>query len=148
IAAADFPKAYAKDPRAVEFLVRIANAGARAGRHLVLEWNADDQLPHDFAIDQLKNAAVLDLRKTPIRVDEIPDAAVQKRMIETAYAGAKRRDGGDWNPILRPETFLAESATLRVETPIGERLRFWLGESNEGKQSAHAMIAGQTGSGK
>lgn len=148
IAAADFPKAYAKDPRAVEYLVRIANAGARAGRHLVLEWNTDEQLPHDFAVDQLKNAAVLDLRKTAIRVDETPDAAVQKQLIETAYAGARRRDGGDWNSNVRPSAFFAESAALRVETPIGERLRFWLGESNEGKQSAHAMIAGQTGSGK
>lgn len=148
IAAADFPKAYAKDPRAVEYLVRIANAGARAGRHLVLEWNADEQLPHDFAIDQLKNATILDLRETPIRIDETPDAATQKQLIEAAYAGARRRDGGDWNSIVRPQAFFAESAALRVETPIGERLRFWLGESNEGKQSAHAMIAGQTGSGK
>lgn len=148
IAAADFPKAYAKDPRAVEYLVRIANAGARAGRHLILEWNADEQLPHDFAIDQLKNAAILDLREVSIRIDETPDVAVQKQLIETAYSGARRRDGGDWNSIVRPGVLFAESAALRVETPIGERLRFWLGESNEGKQSAHAMIAGQTGSGK
>jgi hypothetical protein len=148
VALTDFPKAYSRDPRAVECLVKIANAGPRAGRHLILEWNVDERLPHDFKSEQLENATWVDFRSVPLHVDEAPDGPEQKRLIEVAFAGARRREGGDWNSIVRPKTLMEEDASDRVATPVGERLRFWLGENEEGKPSAHAMVAGQTGSGK
>lgn len=148
VALTDFPKAYSRDPRAVECLVKIANAGPRAGRHLILEFNVDERLPHDFKTEQLENATWVDFRTMPLRADDPPDGPEQKRLIDVAFAGARRREGGDWNAIVRPKVLMEEDASDRVITPVGERLRFWLGENEEGKPSAHAMVAGQTGSGK
>ncbi|MEP6343137.1 MAG: FtsK/SpoIIIE domain-containing protein [Maricaulaceae bacterium] len=148
IVAADFPNAYSKDPRAVEALIKIANAGPRAGRHLVLEWNTHGKFPHDFKTDMLSSVSTIDLTKKTRHIDTPPDGTVQKALIKRAFDGSRQREGGDWNAIIRPHKFGNESAARRVSTPVGERIKFWLGESEDGKQSAHAMIAGQTGSGK
>jgi DNA segregation ATPase FtsK/SpoIIIE, S-DNA-T family len=148
IAAADFPKAYARDPRAVEYLGLIGRSGPRAGRHLLLEWNLDAPLPHDFPADQFQDSTVIDCRQLNFDIDQLPDGASQKRILETALQSGLQRKSGDWDAVVRPSEFFAKSSARRVETPVGERLRLWLGEDDEGKPSAHAMIAGQVGSGK
>lgn len=148
IAVADFPRAYSRDPRAVESLVKVANAGPRAGRHVVFEWNTDVPLPHDFSEELLANSATIDVGAGRIRVDTLPEGPDQKRLIDRAFDGARRREGSDWNAVVRPHQLFEEKASDRVLTPIGERLKFWLGENEDGKPSAHAMVAGQTGSGK
>jgi DNA segregation ATPase FtsK/SpoIIIE, S-DNA-T family len=148
VAAADFPKAYAKDPRAIEHLVRIGVSGPRAGRHLILEWDSQAPLPHDFSKDQLRNALYIDCRQPNFDVDRLPSGGQQKQFLEIAMRSGLQHKSGDWEVIVRPEHFFALSSARRIETPVGERLRFWLGDDDEGKPSAHAMIAGQTGSGK
>ena len=148
IVAAGFPGAYAKDPRAMEALVKIANAGPRAGRHVILEWNTQEALPHDFSSNQFLNLSQLDVGIDRVMPDTPPGGPRQNAMIQRAFDGARRQEGGDWNAIVRPNELMTESAADRISTPVGERLNFWLGESEEGKPSAHAMIAGQTGSGK
>ena len=148
IAIPDFPKAYNKDPRAVESLVRIANAGPRAGRHLVICWNKDERLPHDFSMDTFANPIWLDLANGRLTADSLPSGDIQESLIQKAFEGSRRREGGDWNSIVRPDEFGIETSEKIISAPIGERLNFWLGESDDGKPSAHAMIAGQTGSGK
>jgi len=35
-----------------------------------------------------------------------------------------------------------------IETPVGDGLKLWFGENQEGRPCAHGMLAGQTGSGK
>lgn len=148
VAAADFPKAYLKDPRAIEQLVRLATSGPRAGRHLILEWNLDAPLPHDFSEDQIQNAEHIDCRELTFDVDALPGGPQQKHILGVAARSGLQRKSGDWESVVRPSQFFAESSARRVETPIGERLRMWLGEDDEGKPSAHAMIAGQVGAGK
>jgi hypothetical protein len=127
VAVMDFPKAYGKDPRAVEHLVRVGNAGPRAGRHLLLEVNVDAPLPHDFKFEQFEQATVIDARTGQWIPDPLPDGLRQQR---------------------RPAALLTENSSRRVETAIGERLRIWLGVDDEGMPSSHAIIAGQVGSGK
>jgi hypothetical protein len=148
VAGADFPKAYAKDPRAVEHLVRIGTSGARAGRHLILEWHLDAPLPHDFSADQFQNAIIVDSSKLDFAIDSLPNAARQKQLIDIASRSGLQHKSGDWESVVRPTQFFSQSSKRRVETPIGERLRIWLGDDDEGKPSAHAMIGGQIGSGK
>jgi DNA segregation ATPase FtsK/SpoIIIE, S-DNA-T family len=152
IAVMDFPEAYKTDPRAVDHIVKIGNAGPRAGRHLLVEVRADRPLPRDFALDQFKDAYTLDLRVNTRLLPFIPDAppsgAGQRRLIEAAQRTANHARAGDWKDLVRPEAFFAESAERRVETPIGERVSLWLGEADDEHASAHAMIAGQVGSGK
>ena len=148
IAAVDFPRAYMKDPRAVDSLVRIGNSGPRAGRHLLLEVNLDQPLPHDFQFDQFHDAVTVDLRQADFDVDQPPESAFARTMLDAASRAGQQQQSGEWATVVRPQTMLAQSASKRVETPIGERLRVWLGEDDDGFPSSHAIIAGQVGSGK
>lgn len=149
VAAVDFPKAFQKEPRAVENLVKLGNSGPRAGRHLILEWNADLPLPHDFSADQFEKAHIIDLRKGGFKADGLPTGESLQRLFDIAKSTTTQRKSGDWGSVVRPAALFSESAAAFVETPIGERLRVWFGEKDaDGKQSAHGMVAGQTGSGK
>lgn len=145
----DFPEAYRNDPRSVDQLVKVANSGPRAGRHLVLEVRTDLPLPRDFSLDHFKDAYQLDLRgRSDLVVDQLPPGAEQKRLVETAVKTGSHARAGDWATLVEPDQYFAMSAARRVETPIGERVGLWLGDADDGQPSAHAMIAGQTGSGK
>lgn len=150
VALTDFPKAYAKDPRAVEQLVRIGNSGPRAGRHLILEVVTDQPLPHDFDYDQFENAVVIDCRHEGDAVawDVPPEGGWQRNLLRRAVESRQHTRSGEWTSVVRPPEFFTESAARRVESPVGERLRMWLGDDDDGKPSAHCMLAGQTGSGK
>jgi hypothetical protein len=154
IAVADFPKACVKDPRAVELLVRIARAGTRAGRHLLLEVNLDASMPHGFQMSELEPAVFIDVRTGvpgaggEIELDVPPPPARQQELLQIAARLAIRQQRADWGRAVCPQVLLTQSAAERIETPIGERLRFWLGVDSDGSQGAHAIIAGQTGSGK
>jgi len=149
VAAADFPKAYAKDTRAVEGLARVGTAGPRTGRHLILEWNVDEKPPHDFSRETFgENAVYIDCRDEAFEPDGLPDGASQKALIEAAVGTDPHSAAADWNGIVRPERFFGGDSTTRIETPVGERLKIWFGEQDNGRPSAHAMLAGQIGSGK
>jgi S-DNA-T family DNA segregation ATPase FtsK/SpoIIIE len=69
-------------------------------------------------------------------------------LIELAIKTANHARAGDWGDLVRPPNLFSDSAARRVETPVGERVSLWLGDADDGQPSAHAMIAGQTGSGK
>ena len=148
IAVADFPKAYAKDPRTIEALTAIANAGSRAGRYLIMEWDLSQKLPHGFEVDSMNDRILVNLDAENIKADTLPSATRQRELIALTQTGGARRGAGDWNAIVRPEQMMAQSAARRIATPVGERLTFWLGENQDGKPCAHSIIAGQTGSGK
>jgi DNA segregation ATPase FtsK/SpoIIIE, S-DNA-T family len=152
IAVMDFPEAYKTDPRAVDHIVKVGNAGPRAGRHLIVEVRTDQPLPRDFTLDQFKDAFTLDLRSAAgppsITPDALPSRADQRRLIEDAQKTAIHARAADWKDLVRPNVFFAESSARRVETPIGERVSLWLGEADDEHPSAHAIIAGQVGSGK
>lgn len=148
IALAGFPKAYSRDMRALEALVTLTKAGARTGRHVIIEWDETQALPHGFDKSELSVAHVIDIDALDFQPDVPPENVQRKKLIATAYTTTKRSSSGDWNSTVRPERLMTEVANDRVQTPIGERLTFWLGEDQQGKPSAHAMVAGQTGSGK
>lgn len=149
IAVADFPKAYVKDPRAVELLVRIARAGPRAGRHLLLEVNLDASMPSGFELGELEPAVYIDARPgTEVQLDEPPPSHQQHELLQISQRTGARQQRADWSRVVRPETWLTASSATRIETPLGERLRFWLGVDADGAQGSHAILAGQTGSGK
>jgi DNA segregation ATPase FtsK/SpoIIIE, S-DNA-T family len=144
VVAADFPQAYAQDARAASLLQRVANSGPRAGRYVLLEVNTSEALPHGFSLDQFERATLIDLRSGELIVDKLPDAGRQKTLLEMAAQAGKKRRGGDWDRLIRPTQYFCQTSETRVETPLGERLRFWL----DGEQNAHALLAGQPGSGK
>lgn len=149
VAAADFPKAYAKDTRAVEGLARVGTAGPHTGRHLILEWNVDEKPPHDFSREMFgENAVYIDCRDEAFQPDALPEGARQKALIEAAESAGQDPAVGDWYGVVRPEQFFGGDSTTRIETPVGERLKIWFGEQDNGRPSAHAMLAGQIGSGK
>ena len=153
VAALDYPSAYKQDSRAVADLTRIAQAGPRAGRHLILEWVAPDgdkatRPPGMEAVESLELVDIGNLATT-VHLDRPPAPDVQKTLLAAA-AAAKSRSSvtPDWNSQVRPATWLAESSARMIETPVGEGLRVWFGDNRDGKPCAHGMLAGQTGSGK
>ena len=148
VAAVDFPEAYAKDHRAIDCLIKLANSGPRAGKHLILEVWADKDLPRDVTMEQFGAAVVLDCRHLNFIPDELPDGTVQRRRLEAAAKAGAKTSGGDWRTLVRPPRLYSENSIRRVETPTGERLRFWFGREDDGRPCAHAMLAGQVGSGK
>lgn len=152
IAVMDFPDAYKSDPRAVDQITRVANSGPRAGRHLVVEVRVDKPLPRDFKLEQFKDAYAIDLRGDPrgwsFAPDRLPTGAEQKRLIESAAKSANHARAADWGDLVRPDKLFQQTSMRRVETPVGERVSLWLGDADDGQPSAHAMLAGQVGSGK
>ena len=144
----DFPESLQRDPRSLDALVRIANSGPRAGRHLILMVRDDQDFPRDFSLDHFKNATIIDCRTTHATLDTPPPAERQQELLKTITAVQKASSAGDWNTIVRPETLFGESARDLIETPVGDRLRFWFGEERDGRPCAHGTLAGQTGSGK
>lgn len=150
IAAMDFPEEYRNDPRAVDLLVKVGSRGPKTGRHLLLEVRGDKPMPRDFVFDRFEKATYIDLRpgRASIRADAPPDPAWEDQLFASAKKTSGQTRAATWSELIRPKHFFAETSVRRVETPIGERLAVWLGDSDDGKPSAHAMIAGQTGSGK
>lgn len=147
IVALDYPRAYERDPRALEYLARIAQSGPRAGRHLILEW---DGQPSKADLARFENHELIDTDRNTAscRFDPVASADQQRTLLTAVAAIKSRSTGGDWNAQIRPETLFAGSSARMVETPVGERLRIWFGDNADGKPCAHAMLAGQTGSGK
>ncbi len=151
VVALDYPRAYERDPRALEYLARVAQSGPRAGRHLILEW---DGAPSPTDLAKFENHALLDViaataRGSNSEIDPVAPAELQRTLLSAVSAVKSRSTGGDWNAQVRPaDRFFAESSGRMVETPVGERLRIWFGDNQDGKPCAHAMLAGQTGSGK
>src|SRR3954452_17839547 len=96
IAAVDFPQAYARDPRVVDQLTTIANSGWHAGRHLILEVHADQDLPRDFTLDQFKQSVVIDCRQLKFSVDPLPPADSQRRLLNVAAMVGSQRSVSDW----------------------------------------------------
>jgi S-DNA-T family DNA segregation ATPase FtsK/SpoIIIE len=148
IAAVDFPEAYMRDPRVVDQLTTLANSGWRAGRHLILEVHIDRDLPREVTLEQFKDAVVLDCRSLKFSADPLPPADVQRRRLDVAAMVGTQRSVGDWAAVVRPSSLYGETAARWIETPVGERLRFWFGQNSSGQSCAHAMLAGQVGSGK
>jgi hypothetical protein len=153
VAALDYPAAYKQDSRAVADLTRVAQAGPRAGRHLILEWVAPegDKAARPPGFEAVESIELVDVGSLSpaVRLDPPPAPEVQKTLLAAA-AAAKSRSSvtPDWNSQVRPATWLAESSARMIETPVGEGLRVWFGDNRDGKPCAHGMLAGQTGSGK
>ena len=95
IAAVDFPEPYARDPRAIEYLVRLGNSGPRAGRHLLLEVRTDVPLPRDFELDQFQKPVIVDCRSLDFIVDPIPEGTALRRHFEAVNRSRTRSTGGD-----------------------------------------------------
>jgi S-DNA-T family DNA segregation ATPase FtsK/SpoIIIE len=150
VVALDYPRAYERDPRALEYLARIAQSGPRAGRHLILEWDGG---PAQSELTKFENHELIDViaaNASPnLKIDPVAPAELQRTLLGAVAAVKSKPTGGDWNSQVRPtERLFAESSARMVETTVGERLRIWFGDSQDGKPCAHAMLAGQTGSGK
>lgn len=153
VAALDYPSAYKQDSRAIADLARIAQAGPRAGRHLILEWVAPegDATAKPPGLEGLERPEVLDVARvsTAARIDRLPPPETQKTLLAAAAAAKSRANvTPDWNSQVRPAEWFSESSARMIETPVGEGLRVWFGDNRDGKPCAHGMLAGQTGSGK
>lgn len=153
VAALDYPSAYKQDSRAIADLARIAQAGPRAGRHLILEWVATegDASARPPGLEALESPQVLDVAKVSpaVRIDRLPPSETQKTLLAAAAAAKSRANlTPDWNSQVRPAKWFSESSARMIETPVGEGLRVWFGDNRDGKPCAHGMLAGQTGSGK
>lgn len=148
VVALDYPKAYERDPRALEYLARIASSGPRAGRHLVLEWEGPPSAADlaKFEKHELINGTATG---SHLAFDAVPPADFQKSLLQAVSAVKAKSNSADWNAQIRPqEGLMRETSERMVATPVGERLRIWFGDNADGKPCAHAMLAGQTGSGK
>jgi DNA segregation ATPase FtsK/SpoIIIE, S-DNA-T family len=153
VAALDYPSAYKQDSRAIADLARIAQAGPRAGRHLILEWVAPegDTAARPPGLEALERPELLDVARVSagVRIDRLPPAETQKTLLAAAAAAKSRANvTPDWNSQVRPAAWFSESSARMIETPVGEGLRVWFGDNRDGKPCAHGMLAGQTGSGK
>jgi len=146
VAVLDYPAAYQRQIGALENLALIAQSGPHAGCHLILEWNGT---PGEADLTRFPNAKIIDVRNNAVspRFDAVPQPAMIQRLLSASVAAKPKITVADWNKQIRPAKFFAESSTRKMETPMGERLRFWFGD-DQNRTCAHAMIAGQSGSGK
>jgi len=148
VVALDYPKAYERDPRALEYLARVAQSGPRAGRHLILEWDGG---PSTTDLAKFENHVLIDVMNasSTLQFDDAAPADLQRKLLTAVAAVRTRPTGGDWNSLVRPaEGLMTHSSARMVEAIVGERLKIWFGDNQDGKPCAHAMLAGQTGSGK
>jgi DNA segregation ATPase FtsK/SpoIIIE, S-DNA-T family len=147
IAVLDYPTEYQRDPRTLDYLLRIGQSGPRAGRFLILEWNG---APSAADMARFQNAQIIDVAGAPAEweFDPVAPPEMREKLLKAVSKVKSDSTGGDWNSLVRPQRFFAESGERMVGTPVGERLNMWFGESQEGKPCAHGMLAGQTGSGK
>jgi DNA segregation ATPase FtsK/SpoIIIE, S-DNA-T family len=147
IAVLDYPGEYQRDPRALDYLARIAQSGPRAGRHLILEWNG---APTAAELARFQNAEIIDVAGASEAWHFDPVASPEQRQNLLNATGKLKSEstGGDWDALVRPSRFFAETSERMVGTTVGERLSIWFGENQDRKPCMHGMMAGQSGSGK
>jgi S-DNA-T family DNA segregation ATPase FtsK/SpoIIIE len=148
VAAVDFPQAYAKDPRVLDKLVLLANSGPRAGRHLLLEVRLDMPMPRKIELDCFVDPIIIDCRKLGFLPELLPGVALQETLLNAAQAERANRVRVSWERVVRPPLLCTANSRKRIETPLGKRVRFWLGKEDDTWCSTHALIVGQSGSGK
>jgi hypothetical protein len=148
IAVTDFPEGYREDPRALKQIIRIANSGWRTGRHVLLEFRTDKELPRDVTLESFTPRLVVNCANPGFRPDDSPPREFTEELLKRCGADQNLVKRADWAAVVRPAKFFGENSTRKLETPIGDRLRFWLGKDVDGKEAAHAILAGQNGSGK
>jgi DNA segregation ATPase FtsK/SpoIIIE, S-DNA-T family len=153
IAVLDYPAAYKQDSRTATDLARIAQAGPRAGRHLLLEWvtQPGDGAEKPPGMEGLSDIVLVDtgLASAKIRFDPLPESERLQQLLNAAASKKSRAPvKADWNSQIRPSEFFTFSSAQMIETPVGEGLRIWFGDNPDGRPCAHGMLAGQTGSGK
>jgi DNA segregation ATPase FtsK/SpoIIIE, S-DNA-T family len=92
----------------------------------------------------------------PMHPDGVPPDALFNGLLNAVHHAAQFGGfrGIPFERILPPrEQWWKGSTIQRIEAPIGmtgarDPLNFWLGRSRDGRIAAHALIGGQTGSGK
>lgn len=146
VAVLDYPGEYQRDPRAQEYLARIGQAGPRAGRHLILEWNDVPGTPEP----RFQNQVTIDVAGAPAgwQFDPVAPPDLRQTLLTAVNKIKSESTGGDWDSLVRPARFFSESSERMVSTPVGERLNIWFGENQDRKPCSHGMLAGQSGSGK
>ena len=147
VAVMDFPEEYSRDPRAIDYIVRIANSGARAGKYAPIEFRDDTEQPSDLSLDKFTNFEKIDCRNLGFKPDDPPPKWVDGLLVERGKNAPQPVVGG-WDQVMRPTRFFAVSSRFNVETKLGEGLVFWLGEDTRKTPCTHAILAGQIGWGK
>src|SRR5690606_37357334 len=79
------------------------------------------------------------------QLDVPPPATLIKKLLAKATETGQNLGRGEF---VLPDELMTQSSLKRIETPVGERLRFWFGMADGGGEVAHGVIAGQVGSGK
>ena len=153
VAVLDYPAAYKQESRTNAELARIAQAGPRAGRHLILEWvvQPGDKAEKPPGMEAVSDIELVDtaMASAKIRFDRLPEP---ERLQQLLTAATSKKSAApvkaDWNTQVRPTQFFTGSSARMIETPVGEGLRIWFGDNQDGRPCMHGMLAGQTGSGK
>lgn len=127
IAALDFPDAFTREPGALELLVKVANRGPVAGRHLVLEVRADKPLPDGFDLTRFENAQIVDLRagQAAIVVDKPLDREAERRLVKTALKTATPARNDDFGDLAHLTGALVGASGRRDATSGGEPFPAW-----------------------
>lgn len=160
VVAAGFPKGY--DRRAVETLFRLAAAGPRAGRYVVLQYTLDHPLPRDIEINQLENRLVLDPDRlfTPpenhtFQRDELPAPGRRQDILDRINSAARTDHSLAWDDLVGlgdEGLWWQAKSDLCVTTPIGLRgasdaAEVWFGVRQD-RTCVHGMLAAMPGAGK
>jgi S-DNA-T family DNA segregation ATPase FtsK/SpoIIIE len=159
IVAAGFPRGF--DRRMIQELATIAEAGPRTGRYVLIEHNADAEMPRDISMSDFRNASWVhvsgeraSIDGTPFVPDLIPREFVRSRVFEQLAEAERVQTSIPFDDVLAAVDAHAWTATSEesISTPIGLRgghdpISLWFG-ARDGRTCAHGILAGMPGSGK
>lgn len=149
---ADFGSHKTTTQRVFESLLDIANGGRPAGRFLFMHVNTSTQLPKGIDLSKFKNAEIIDLNdeSDSIQFDDLPDGKTQSRLLNVVrnQKMPEKREKFEELIGVNVSSCWKESSKDRIETSVGNNLTVWFGSGEEGRNCAHAALAGSTGSGK
>jgi len=147
---ADFGSHKTTTPRFLESLLDIANGGRPAGRYLFIHVNTDSELPRGIDLARFRNAMVLDLNQDAgVTFDILPEGREQSRLLGIVRNQKAPEKKVDFETLVgvNAASGWGETSKEYIETPVGSNLSVWFGQK-DGKNCAHAALAGSTGSGK
>ncbi len=164
--AADFPTKFSED--SATRLLSIAERGVRTGVYMAIHINANAEMPRNFDLQALLcTGSVIHVKDGEFMLtmpdkerqfspDSLPPDMLFNSLLNAVNQASQFGgfQGIPFERILPPrEEWWKGSTIQRIEAPIGrtgarDPLMFWLGRSRDGRIAAHALIGGQTGSGK
>ena len=159
IVAANFPNDFTE--KDIGYLIKICRNGPAAGKYTILQQAQDQPLPGRLNWSDFPNLYQLNLDQIKTRdglirqLVDLPDISSAHECLRSLGSIRPKRTTIPFEDSVSipPDHWWKESSAERINASIGtsgpiDHLGIYFGESCEGRQCAHGMLAASTGSGK